>query len=384
MPEYVRHLPAAAVALLAIWVHWRVSREVLGVTGPRLSPRLRPAVSTGLPIVGLLVATGVCLNAISHFGVVRNDGWRGWFTGGCIAWAIMTTGAYAIWRLWQPVARIDPSRRQFLLSAGGAVAAAPLGVTAYGILIGRSDFRVREVDLPVPGLPRDLQCLRIVQLTDIHLSPFLSEKDLEKVVGMANDLRPHLTVVTGDLITSARDPLDACLQRLSVLRADAGVFGCLGNHEIYAAAEDYAAANGARLGLRFLRQQAQLLRFGGADLNLVGVDYQRMRLPYLPGAERWVRRGALNVLLSHNPDVFPIAATKGYEVTLAGHTHGGQVTIEILEQHLSVARFFTPYTSGSYREGAAALYVSRGIGTVGVPARVGAPPEVTLLRLCAT
>ncbi|MGH9673268.1 MAG: metallophosphoesterase, partial [Bryobacteraceae bacterium] len=74
----------------------------------------------------------------------------------------------------------------------------------------------------------------------------------------------------------------------------------------------------------------------------------------------------------------------GYDVTIAGHTHGGQVTVEILHQHVNVARFFTPYVYGLYRKGDTALYVTRGIGTVGVPLRVGAPPEIALLRLCDT
>ena len=92
--------------------------------------------------------------------------------------------------------------------------------------------------------------------------------------------------------------------------------------------------------------------------------------------------GALNLLLSHNPDVFPTAVKKGFDLTISGHTHGGQVRVEILRQDLNVARFFTPYVDGLYREGRSSIFVSRGIGTIGMPARLGAPPEVALLRLC--
>jgi hypothetical protein len=91
---------------------------------------------------------------------------------------------------------------------------------------------------------------------------------------------------------------------------------------------------------------------------------------------------AFNVLLSHNPDVFPVAARQGYPLTIAGHTHGGQVRIEILGQDLNVARFYTPYVDGLYHRNGAAVFVSRGIGTIALPARLGAPPEVNLLRLC--
>ena len=91
--------------------------------------------------------------------------------------------------------------------------------------------------------------------------------------------------------------------------------------------------------------------------------------------------GAYNILLSHNPDVFPVAADKGYDLTLAGHTHGGQVNVEILDQSINAARFFTPYVYGLYRRGAAAEYVTRGVGTISIPARIGAPPEIALVRL---
>ena len=87
------------------------------------------------------------------------------------------------------------------------------------------------------------------------------------------------------------------------------------------------------------------------------------------------------MLLSHNPDVFPVAAEQGYHLTLAGHTHGGQVTVEILDQAINPARFFTPYVRGHYQLGEAAAYVTRGIGTIGIPARIGEPPEITLIRL---
>jgi len=97
-----------------------------------------------------------------------------------------------------------------------------------------------------------------------------------------------------------------------------------------------------------------------------------------------VEPGAFNVLLSHNPDVFPVAARQGYQLTIGGHTHGGQVRLEILHADLNVARFFTRYVDGLYRQGSSSIFVSRGIGTIAVPARFGAPPEVALLQLCRT
>jgi predicted MPP superfamily phosphohydrolase len=280
-------------------------------------------------------------------------------------------------------AAADASRRDFLKAAQLAVFAAPVVAGGYGTFVQRHQLALREQKIEIPNLPQDLDGLRIAQLTDIHLSPFLSRAELARAVDMANESKPHLTVVTGDLVTNWRDPLDDCLAELSRLRSDAGVFACMGNHEEYAGAVEHADREGARQGIRFLRKAAVALRFGRGKLNLAGVDYQR-RHRYLVGAEELVDPAAFNVLLSHNPDVFAVAAGKGFPLTISGHTHGGQVKIEILSTDLSAARFFTPYTDGLYQRGNAAVFVSRGIGTIGIPARLGAPPEVAVLHLCRT
>jgi predicted MPP superfamily phosphohydrolase len=284
----------------------------------------------------------------------------------------------------RPQLSYSPARRKFLSTLRAATMATPIAAFGYGAYIARSRIELREQSIEIPGLDPALDGLRLAQLTDIHLSPFLSVAELERAVAMANETRPHLALVTGDLISVLGDPLDACLDHLSKLRADAGVFGCLGNHEIYAGTENYTTARGAELGMRFLRRSAVPLRFGNATLNLAGVDYQRMHAPYLTETESLIRPGALNILLSHNPDVFPTAARQGWQFTIAGHTHGGQIDVEILRHDLNVARFFTPYTKGLYRIGPSSVYVSRGIGTIGVPVRLGSTPEVTLLKLCRT
>jgi predicted MPP superfamily phosphohydrolase len=277
----------------------------------------------------------------------------------------------------------DPGRRRVLNLAGNALMATPFAAMGYGAFVQRTDFRVSEVDLPIPQLAPGLDGLRLLQISDIHLSPFLSEKELARVIDAARELRAHLVLVTGDLISGPGDPLDACIRQLARLKSDAGTFACMGNHERYAGVEDYTEQAAAKVGIRFLRLESQMLRFGDAKLNLAGVDYQPLsaRNTYLRGAGRLVAPGALNVLLSHNPDVFPVAAGQGYDLTLAGHTHGGQVTIEILERGINPARFLTPYVRGLYRTETSAAYVSRGIGTIGIPARIGVPPEISFLRL---
>jgi uncharacterized protein len=295
-----------------------------------------------------------------------------------------------MWAIYWTLGRIrkhfaaptNAARRQALNAAGNLAMAAPLAAFGYGALIERTRFRVREVDAVLPGLPPGLDGLRILQLSDIHMGPFLSESDLARVVDMGMELKPHLAVITGDLISTRGDPLDACIRQLARVKADAGVFGCMGNHEHYARAEDYTEQAAARAGIRFLRGHSQQLQFGGATLNLAGVDHQSStRKGYLVGAERMVVPGAFNLLLSHNPAVFPVAARQGYNLMLSGHTHGGQINVEIYDQSITPARFFTRYIYGLYHVQGAAAYVTRGIGTIAIPVRIGAPPEVTVIRL---
>ena len=343
-------------------------------------------------VLGLLLSWSILLfGFLLRFARVNryfSYWWPSWGSGVALIWAFISVLLVATLMLCRWVLRVrpghSPSRRAFLRTTQAALVCAPAAVTGYGVFIQRFNLFLREQKLEFADLPEDLNGLRLVQLTDIHLSPFLSERELARAVDMANEARAHVALVTGDLITTLHDPLDTCLHQLSRLKADAGVFGCLGNHEIYANAEDYVEEHGARLGHRYLRRRNETLKFGRAALNLAGVDYQRSSKPYLVGAERLIVPGSFNVLLSHNPDVFPVAARQGYQLTVAGHTHGGQVRVEILSADLNIARFFTPYVDGLYRREGAAIFVSRGIGTIGLPARLGAPPEVNLLRLCHT
>ena len=365
---------AVGVCLIAA-AQWQIGCWALGWAQRRGLKR---------PLLVLLLCAALWLSAGLALSFPRTHLWfgvpawvRGWVCGSAYVWAFASTGAwmtYAVWRLARRLkpAPFDAGRRRLVRAA----VAAPFALTGFGVFVERTNFRVREADLPVPGLPADLEGLRLVQLSDIHLSPYLSERELARAIDAANEVRARLVLVTGDLISVAGDPLDACLRQLARLRAEAGILGCLGNHEVHADCEGYAARAGARLGIRFLRGAAEALRFGSAVLNVAGVDYQSVRDKprYLRGAERLVAPGAVNVLLSHNPDVFPVAARQGFDVTLAGHTHGGQVTVEIVHQTLNLARFITPFVYGLYREGKASVYVTRGIGTIGLPARIGAPP----------
>jgi predicted MPP superfamily phosphohydrolase len=376
------------ICLIVILVQWRLTRRFLAVAQVRLSPpAARVAILALAAFNGLMIAAFALSFSflMSRFRVPPSQAQIAgavaqiWFFGSTAGYMAYATFRFLTHRVGKRP--FSPSRRHLLNATGGALLAAPFAMVAYGTLVERLNFGVREIDVPIPNLSPALDGLRLVQLSDIHLSAFLSERDLARVIDAANELRGHLVLVTGDLITAGGDPLDTCLHQIARLRADAGILGCMGNHEHYARAEEYAEQQGARLGIRFLRGAALPLRFGDAVLNVAGVDYQRTSERYLSGAERLVLPGAANLLLSHNPDVFPVAAEQGYDFMLAGHTHGGQVNVEIFNQSINAARFVTPYVYGLYRHGASTAYVTRGIGTIGIPTRIGAPPEIALLRL---
>jgi predicted MPP superfamily phosphohydrolase len=307
---------------------------------------------------------------------------------------------------------IDHSRRRFFQAAGFFAGAVPFASAAYGFAEERFRFQIREIEIPVANFPPALDGLRIAQLSDIHIGSFMPIAQVRRAVGMANELKSDIIVVTGDFLTARGDPLADCIAELARLRAPLGVWGCNGNHEIYAHAEEESAELFHQHGMKLLRQENAEVRWRGTPFNLIGVDYQhhrnvdRIRPPMLKGVERLVRHDVPNILLSHNPNSFPRAAEMGIELSLAGHTHGGQVRVEILDQRWNPARFFTPYVAGAYHRplysssqlsdqevssmpgiqqaATSTVYVNRGLGTIGAPIRLGVPPEISLLTLrCA-
>lgn len=377
-----RHLPELAGLAFAVWIQFHFAYWATRTGLGRRSPKLRLAFWAVALLLSAWCAFGVLAHFPSGYRVLPASVPVYWLRGGALAWAFASVCAYFVLLLWRRMPEFDPARRGFIRAAGTAAVAAPFGVLGFGMFIQRSAFRVQQVDVPVANLAPELNGLRIAHLSDIHMSPFLTESELARAVGLANELKPHLAVITGDFVTSEGDPLEACLRQLARLKADAGRVGCLGNHEIYAKCQDAAEQIGRRMGIDILRNRHCRLRFGSATLNVAGVDWQRSSR-MLSGAGRLLVPSATNIMLSHNPNAFDVAAKQGWDITLAGHTHGGQIRVEILDQGVNPARFFTDYVYGLYRKGPSSVYVTRGIGTVGLPARIGAPPEVALIRLCA-
>jgi predicted MPP superfamily phosphohydrolase len=199
-----------------------------------------------------------------------------------------------------------------------------------------------------------------------------------------------LIALTGDYFSWDPEAAGAVVDALAGLHAPCGVFACLGNHEEESDTEEAVARLLAAGGIRVLRQERASILWRGEMLNLTGIDcprgdtgalYQRDITRRLQGL---AMPATVNVLLSHYPDVFDRATELGFDLTLAGHTHGGQLSLDFIHRGLNLSHFLYRYDSGWYEKNGAQLYVNRGIGTTGPPIRLGARPEITLLELATS
>ena len=285
----------------------------------------------------------------------------------------------------------SPARRKFLEGAATAAVAAPFVAGAYGLLWGRLNLQVTRQPVRLAKLPRAFYGFRIAQLSDIHVGPFMSEEEIRKYVRIANELKPDLVALTGDFVTWDRTTAPAVVNALSGLKAGYGVLGTLGNHDAWAGAEDLLTSLFAQCGIRILRQERTAIAAGGESLNLMGIDFANSRsmsvggehlsARSLEGVESLMAPDTANILLSHNPETFDRAAALGIDLSLAGHTHGGQLALEFISPELAPTRIITPYVAGLFQQPGGQLYVNRGIGTIAAPMRVGAPPEITVFEL---
>lgn len=285
----------------------------------------------------------------------------------------------------------SPGRRQFLERTATAVSAAPFVACAYGLAIGRLNIETTRKRIRLARLPRAFDGFRVAQLSDLHIGPFMSAEEIRRVVEMTNGYKPDLTLLTGDYVTWDPTTQGAVVDALWELRAPFGVIGCLGNHELWTDCEASITRLFTRRNIRILRHERVAVLSGGDALNLIGVDYQsiRRRGPrpegvvrhYLEGVDKLMMADTANILLSHNPNTFDRAAQLGIDLSLAGHTHGGQVSLEFINKNLSPSRLITDYVRGWFEKSGSQLYVNRGIGTIGVPIRFDAPPEITVFEL---
>jgi predicted MPP superfamily phosphohydrolase len=227
-------------------------------------------------------------------------------------------------------------------------------------------------------LPKPLDGLRIVHLSDFHYGPIVNPSHLERAIDAANNLRPDLIALTGDYISHDRSYAAPCAELVGRLRARYGVFAVLGNHDHWTDAELIADLFRAE-GIKVLLNEGMRIDLNGESFWLAGVNDTMVGLEDLPLALAGSGENEMKLLLAHNPIILRRAARAGVDLVLSGHTHGGQVTLRP-EKNLS-GRPRRRLLRGLGRRGNTQIYVTRGLGTVVLPIRYGCPPEISLLEM---
>jgi predicted MPP superfamily phosphohydrolase len=270
-------------------------------------------------------------------------------------------------------------RRLFLASCPAVLMA------AYGIRRAVEVPKVRTMQCVLSGLPAELDGLRIVHVSDLHIGPLLLRPWTEAVVDAVNGLKPDLAVLTGDIVDGPPSQRADGVAPLRQLHARYGVFACAGNHEYYSNFQAWMRTFSA-LGTDMLLNSRRVLNIGGRQLVMAGVtDIAAARyglpLPDCNAAATDLPEKSVRILLAHRPTNAAAGAASGFNLQLSGHTHGGQ----ILGLQRIVAEFNEGYLYGWYQVQGMRLYVSSGAGLWnGFPVRLGVPSEIAQITLhCA-
>lgn len=274
--------------------------------------------------------------------------------------------------------------------AGARIGAAIIG-TALAIVIavgylGSRTLVVREVIAELPDLPGEFEDFRIVQLTDLHIGPHLPRPRLERIAREVVAMEPHMIAVTGDIVDDRVEDLEVYASVFGSLRAECGVFLIPGNHDIYAgwpAVEDRLRRGD--LGTLLVNEWRELKR-GNAVIAVVGTGDPAGRgfpeaevSPDIAKSFAGIPAGRTIIALAHNPALFSALAERGVALTLSGHTHWGQVALPAAGW--SMASMFIEDAMGIITRGRSLLYISPGTGYWGIPFRIGATGEITMVTL---
>jgi predicted MPP superfamily phosphohydrolase len=280
---------------------------------------------------------------------------------------------------------LEPDRRRFLMRLSGSAALGATGVLTWlGVRAARRLPEVVEVDVPIRGLPAELDGYHIVQLSDVHVGMTIDKDFILPIVEQVTSLRPDLIALTGDLVDGNVDALHDDVSPLAYLRAPDGILFVTGNHEYYSGVEAWCR-HFEELGITVLNNQHVSIARGAARLVVAGVpDFREgKRHPgHTPDPARALRGAPphdVRILLAHQPRQAFAARDQKFALQLSGHTHGGQFW-----PWNHFIGLFEPLPTGMSRVGDTQVYVSRGTCYWGPPLRNGVPAEITSLRLRRT
>lgn len=298
----------------------------------------------------------------------------------------------------EPQPQTGPSRREVIAAAAVAVVP-PLfaGGMVTKALSQLDDFRINRMTIPLRDLPADLDGLTIAHVSDVHLGRFTRAKSLAQIADATNALRADLVMLTGDLLDFSISDLGAGIDFVRSLDPRSGLFMIEGNHDLFEDRDAFEQRVQAA-GIPLLLNDAKTARVHGIDVQVLGIKWGGPRRAGADGAARlrggmWELHtadtlsqlrtdpGAFPILLAHHPHAFDLAAEKYVPLTLAGHTHGGQL---MLTRTVGAGSLMFKYWSGLYRKQDAtrdsALVVSNGVGNW-FPLRINAPAEIVHITL---
>jgi len=302
--------------------------------------------------------------------------------------AVIAVGPCAWWLTAEWRYRAPRHLRESRTALIDMVAARPGQRLAHGLarlaaaLPGNEVFQLEmnQLTLALDRLPAPLAGLSIAQLSDLHMSGRIGIDYFHEVVDRTNALSPDLIVITGDIVDSAVC-LDWIPQTLGRLQARLGVYVILGNHDL-SVDIDRLRATIEQSGLTNLGGRSQRLEVAGETILIAGNE-----LPWLAAADSSLHERdatdteySFRILLSHAPDQIRWARRRGFDLMLAGHTHGGQICFPVIGAVLAPSIFGTKYACGLFYEEPTLLHVSRGTSGL-TPVRYLCRPEISLLRL---
>ena len=256
----------------------------------------------------------------------------------------------------------------------------------YGYLGGQRQLRISKRELSLANWPATSPPIKIAHISDLHIGTNLTTQELKTYVQKVNELQPDLILLTGDILDANPAYIPDFFPYLNTLHARYGVFACLGNHDRYAGTHAVAAGLADYTHITLLRDQVARLAITGTTLHLIGLDDRGKDWARGLDADTTLTRLGADIprheptiLLSHRPDIFPAAASLGIDLTLSGHTHGGQFALPFQSHQFNLARFITRFPRGQYALGNCFLYVNRGLGVTGQRIRLFTPREIALL-----
>ena len=240
-----------------------------------------------------------------------------------------------------------------------------------------SSLVIEEILIDLKRLPKKLDGLKLIHLSDIHHSPFTDLEHIENAVEIANDLEPDMFVLTGDYVSHEIEYINPVAEVLGRLESEFGTFACLGNHDHWTGAE-LVSKELAQQGINVLVNEGFRFTAYGVSFWLCAVDDHMAGKSDLRSALHGSFADEMKMLLAHNPVIISQAAKLDVDVVFSGHTHGGQVRIREKEKRILPHR---RRSNGLQRRKGTQMYITRGIGTVVLPVRYRCPPEISLIEL---